>query len=80
MVGHWSVSKQMTSRRFSIENNGNLIFVEHVPAQCNNEEQLPVGAYAFLKGSGHGYRCWQQHWLYNGGGLEGRPKCSVVKH
>lgn len=48
VVGHWSVSKQMTSRHFSIENDGNLIFVEHVPAQCNNEEQLPVGAYAWL--------------------------------
>lgn len=45
---HRSVSKQMTSRHFSIENDGNLIFVEHVPAQCNNEEQLPVGAYAWL--------------------------------
>ncbi|XP_068735386.1 uncharacterized protein [Montipora capricornis] len=48
VVGHWSVSKQMTSRHFSIENDGNLIIVEHVPAQCNNEEQLPVGAYAWL--------------------------------
>ena len=38
----------MISRHFSIENDGNLIFVEHVPAQCNNEEQLPVGAYAWL--------------------------------
>ena len=48
MVGHWSVSRQVTSRHLSVANSGNVIFVEHVPSQCGSSETLPVKAYTWL--------------------------------
>ena len=46
VIGHWS--RQMSSRHFSLSNNENLIFVEHVPSQCTSAQPLPVGAYIWL--------------------------------
>ncbi|XP_068710789.1 uncharacterized protein [Montipora foliosa] len=48
VVGHWSVSRQVTSRHLSVANSGNVIFVEHVPSQCSSSETLPVKAYTWL--------------------------------
>ena len=48
MVGHWSVSRQMTSRHFSGKNSEDLIFVEHVPSECSSTQLLPVGAYTWV--------------------------------
>ena len=39
MVGHWSVSRQVTSRPFFVANSGNVIFVEHVPSQPLDNNQ-----------------------------------------
>lgn len=48
VIGHWSVSRQISSRHFSLSNSENLIFVEHVPSQCTSAQPLPVEAYTWL--------------------------------
>ena len=48
VVGHWSLSRQMTSRHFSCKKTEVLIFVEHVPSECSSTQPLPVGAYTWL--------------------------------
>ena len=48
VIGHWSVSRQISSRHFLLSNNENLIFVEHVPSQCASAQPLPVQAYTWL--------------------------------
>ena len=44
MVGHWSVSRQMTLSHFSVANSENVIFL----SRCDNSETLPVKAYTWL--------------------------------
>ena len=47
VIGHWSVSRQISLRHFSLSNSENLIFVEHVPSQCTSAQPLPVEAYMY---------------------------------
>ena len=48
VVGHWSVSRQMTSRHFCGKSSEDLIKVERVPSECSSTEPLPVSAYTWL--------------------------------
>ena len=47
VVGHWSVSRQLTKRHYS-GGSQNLIFVENVPSECSSTDTLPMEAYTWL--------------------------------
>ena len=44
MVGHWTVSRQISSRHLSVKCQENVIFVTHKPS----EESLPLEAFSWL--------------------------------
>ena len=48
VVGHWSVSRQMTPRHLSLTSPENVMFVEYMPSQCTTTQPLPVKAYTWL--------------------------------
>jgi len=48
VVGHWLVSRQMTSRHLSLTSNENVMFVQYTPSQCTTTQPLPVEAYTWL--------------------------------
>lgn len=48
VVGHWSVSRQVTTRLLSVTNDENVLLLEDVPSQCSSANPLPVEAYSWL--------------------------------
>ena len=48
VVGHWSVSRQVTTRHLSVTNDKNVILLDHVSSQCSSTSPLPVEAFTWL--------------------------------
>jgi len=48
VVGHWSVSRQVTPRHLSLTTFENVVFVDYMPSQCTTRQPLPVKAYTRL--------------------------------
>ena len=48
VVGHWSVSRQVTPRHLSLTTFENVVLVDDMPSQCTTRKPLPVKAYTWL--------------------------------
>ena len=48
VVGHWSVSRQVTPRHLSLTSFENVMFVDYMPSQNTTRQPLPVKAYTWL--------------------------------
>jgi len=48
LVGHWSVSRQVTPRHLFLTSFENVMFVDYMPSQSTARQPLPLKAYTWL--------------------------------